>query len=205
MHSADLPPPPAFGAPARFTEWRAAQSDAVMRILASDQRFCGVNMPCGTGKSLVPVLTHLMTGARVLVVTASKILQTQYLGDWAECGLVDVRGQGNHECIAVAVGGGLARYRTTRGPVMVDRAPCHAGVWCRLRQGGCGYFDSVRAAADALLVITNYAYWLSLGVSGREALGTFDYLFLDEADEADAEVRRVLHMQMHPARVRESL
>jgi Rad3-related DNA helicase len=197
LRPSDFPPPTAFGAPARFSSWRPEQADAVRRILESTHRFTAINAPTGIGKSLIAMMVQKLTGARVLVLTSTRGLQNLYAKEWGEAGLFDIRGQRNYTCVAVEAGGPLARYHRGASAVSVDRAPCHAGVWCRFkRSGGCTYYDDVRAATSADLVITNYAYWMVVG----SQLGAFDYLILDEADEADAEVRSALHLELsHPA------
>lgn len=199
--SVDLPSPLEFGAPPRFANWRHEQADAVTRILRSSKRFTAINAPTGIGKTMIAVMTQRLSGWRVLVLTSTRALQDQYDDHWSPL-TFDMRGQQNYECSAVRSDGPLARYHRGGAAVMVDRAPCHAGVWCGLRhRGGCEYFDDQRTAADAPLVVTNYAYWLASGA----ALGHFDCVILDEADEADAEVRRALHMNLHHPQIRNLL
>lgn len=199
LRPSDFPPPTAFGAPERFSAWRPEQADAVRRILESTKRFTAINAPTGTGKTMVSVMVQKLTGARVLVLTSTRGLQDQYVKDFEAAGLFDIRGQRNYECLAVRADGPLSKYHRGASKVMVDRAPCHAGVWCRFkRSGGCEYYDRVREAADAQLVVTNYAYWMVIG----SQLGEFDYLILDEADEADAEVRGALHIELSHAAMR---
>jgi Rad3-related DNA helicase len=202
--SASLAPPSAFGAPPQFGQWRADQADAVARILNSDKRFTGINAPCGTGKSLIAMMIALLTKQRVLILTSTRSLADLYMKDWAASGLFDIRGQRNYRCVAVAEDGVMA-HRWRGREVSVERAPCHAGIWCRLRSSGCTYFDAQRRAYEELSVLTNYAYWIAVGQAGGEALGAFDWIIMDEADEADPEIRRALHMQLSHSRIRELL
>jgi Rad3-related DNA helicase len=198
----DIPAPPVFGAPSAFSSWRPAQADAVTRILESTKRFTAINAPTGIGKSMIAIMVQLMTGCRVVVLTSTRGLQDLYLRGWSAAGLFDMRGQRNHECLAVREDGPLARYHRGASAVMVDRAPCHAGVWCPLKhRGGCTYYDDQKTAASADLVTTNYAYWITAGPT----LGRFDYVVMDEADEADAEVRKALHLELHHPKLRQLL
>lgn len=115
--------------------------------------------------------------------------------------IFDIRGQQNYECVAVQQGGPLQSYGERR-KTMVDKAPCHAGVHCKLKAtGGCLYYDDVAAARNAEVVITNYSYWMALGRMIRrdkvdEPLGKFDLIILDEAHAADTEVCKALRIEL---------
>lgn len=151
---------------------------------------------------MIAMMVQKLTGARVLVLTSTKGLQNQYEKEWGEYGSYDIRGQNNYECLAVKSGGALERYHRSPSKVMVDRAPCHVGVWCPLKQrGGCEYYDAARNVGAESLVVTNYSYWMVIGA----AMGRFDYLILDEADEADAEVRKSLHVDLSHAQLRNTI
>lgn len=200
----DLPPPIDFGAPAKFFSWRPEQLDFVMRAVNSERRFVAGVLPCGSGKSLVPPMVRALSGeGRMLILTSSRILQSQYATEWDDRVFV-IDGQRNHECIAVRPNGALSQHHRGSWKVMVDRAPCHAGVWCKLKQGGCAYYDAVRHASMAPIVVSNYAYWLALG-KGALSLGKFDWIVCDEAHAAVAELRRSLHLELSHADLRELL
>ena len=84
-------------------------------------------------------------------------------------GVSDVRGMANYPCLE-------------RPGLGCDEGPCLAGMKCARFDGGCEYFDAVRSAKRARIVVTNYAYWLKSG----ERLGSFDCIIADEAhDVAD--------------------
>ena len=83
-------------------------------------------------------------------------------------GVVDIRGKGNYQC----------RLNTK---ISCDSGMCAFGVRCHMKdEGGCFYYDRLREARAAKVVITNYAYWMSQNEYG-EGVGEFDFLVLDEA------------------------
>jgi hypothetical protein len=200
-----LPPPSELGAPEKFADWRSPQIDAVMRMLESPYRFNCFVVPTGGGKSLIPIVLSLLGSKRVLILTSTKSLQHQYLRDFTESGLKDIRGQGNYECLAARPDGELSRYggRRRGGIVSVEDAPCHEGIRCvRKTTGGCLYYDAVREASQSQIVISNYAYWLSLGRAIRmkpdveDPLGVFDLIVLDEAHDAPERVCDALRIEL---------
>lgn len=179
MVAFDLPSPAALGAPAKFTAWRPRQVEAVLYPLDTESRFTLQSMPTGFGKSPTVVSRALLTGRRTAFLTVNKGLEDQYARDFAECGLVDVRGQNSYECVALAKG-------EFGSPIKAgcDEGPCHHEVNCAHKMNDCLYFEAYRKASSAQLVVTNYAYWLSINAYNPEGLGDFDELVLDEAHEA---------------------
>lgn len=189
MTDALLPPPDAIGAPDHFTDWRPDQPAAILRAIDSPHRFVGLVMPTGSGKSLTYVSAALLTGKRTAILTSTKGLQTQLLADFESCGLVDVRGQNAYDCIALR--GELSEYAIRDGRESCEDGPCHAGIPCSLSRAGCLYYDAIRRAQRAPLVVTNYKFWLAQKVYGM-GLGTFDQLVLDEAHNAPDELASFL-------------
>lgn len=184
-----LPSPVDLGAPPAFTKWRRNQEDAIWLIADSPQRFVAPCCPTGFGKSLMGMGYTLLSGDRALVLTSTKGLQNQYLRDWADV-IVDIRGQNNYEC-TVNQHYDMGNLFTPdehdgRAPriVTVDEGPCHAGMTCELKQGGCPYFDQVKVAKAGKRVLTNYSYWFN----NPDTLGKFECLILDEAHNAPDEL-----------------
>ncbi len=168
--------------PVKFTSFRPGQAEAVCELAASDKRFSLVSLPTGGGKSLIAMALSRLLDARTLYVTGTKGLQHQVMTEFAAMGLVDIRGQNNYQCVALNPGGELSAYGH---PSSCGDGPCHVGVKCSLRVGGCTYYDAVRRAGRASLVITNYAYWMTNNrYADPESLGAFDLLILDEAHSA---------------------
>jgi len=174
------PPDLGFNA-ALFPEYRAHQLDIAM-ALTEHKRFSLLSAPTGAGKSLIYLTAAKLLGARTLILTGTKGLQEQLMSDFSDAGMVDIRGQSNYRC--VALDRSLRDFGKRGGGC--DEGPCHAGVYCALRhEGGCHYYDAQDAARHAQIVVTNYAYWMTLGrYSDPHAIGEFDLLVLDEAHTA---------------------
>jgi len=173
----DLPSPVCFGIPQKFADWRGIQAQAISASLASQKRFVFQSAPTGTGKSLMYVAEALMTGQRTVILTSTKGLQSQLVGDFQESGLVDIRGMGNYPCKA-AEDFGLTAGATSHA-ISCEEGPCRSGLKCSLKDFGCSYYDAYRVAQGAGLVVTNYAYWMTINKYG-EGLGHFDLLVMDE-------------------------
>ena len=175
-----LPSPSSLGFLPKFKGWRPEQEKAINDALHSDKRFVMQAQPTGSGKSLSALAQAVLTGYRTCILTSTKGLQAQMLQDFSHNGLIEIKGQNAYQCIKAEddlVGG--------RHTVMCDQGPCHFSVDCDLKDAGCLYFDSYRKASaqHSNLVITNYAYWLSINAFG-EGLGEFDLLILDETHDA---------------------
>jgi ATP-dependent DNA helicase DinG len=191
-----LPSPGDFAGlfPAKFTGWRGDQPRAILTTIDSDKRFIAQAAPTGFGKSLMYVAIAQLTGWRTCILTSTKGLQEQLLRDFNGDGvrrLVDIRGQNAYRCIA-AKEFDFPEYTTC------DIAPCHAGRRCAKQDGGCLYFDAQREAQSAQVVITNYAYWLSVNKYGR-GLGEFQLLVLDEAHDAPDILAEFMSVELDPA------
>lgn len=187
-----LPPPNQIGLPAKFTEWRNGQDAAVLEILDSTKRFVTQAAPTGFGKSPVYVAAGLLSGGRVAFVVSRKGLQTQLVRDFGECGLVDIRGQGNYDCLALLPGGEFYDRGIQTG-TRCDSGPCHTGARCSLRYDGCAFFDALALAKRSKLVVTNYPFWVAQHRYG-DGIGRFDMVVFDEAHEAPDELASALEI-----------
>lgn len=174
-----LPLPDRIGLPSKFKDWRLDQDQAVLRSIDSDKRFVAHAMSTGGGKSLVYMAQALLTGARTCILTSTKALQNQLTHDFRN--LVDIRGQGNYQCLALTEQGEFSHLLGSNKWHGCDEGPCHyEDHKCSLKDKGCLYFDALRRAKSAKIVVTNYAYWMAINNYG-EGLGHFDLLILDEA------------------------
>lgn len=202
--------PTDLGLPSKFRDYRKGQYDAVIAAACSDKRFTLMSIPTGGGKSAMYMSVAAMLQARALVLTGTKGLQQQLTYDFGAMGLRDVRGQSNYRCIALDANAEYEGYGTPGSGC--DHGPCHVGLLCGLRKGGCLYYDAVRAASRAQFVVTNYAYWMTANrYADPESLGKFDLLILDEAHDAPdqladfctihldrGEVKSLLEMRLPP-------
>ncbi len=76
-----LPPPSVLLGNPRFPEWYPGQEELFNRSLdwySSPARFLGMAIPTGSGKSVSALLLSRYSGARTIVLTATKGLQNQY-------------------------------------------------------------------------------------------------------------------------------
>lgn len=167
--------PAAAGLPADlFPSWRKGQERAVRELLFTKERFNLCVLPTGAGKSVIYMAAAGIDDSRALVLTATRALQDQNLGNFESMGLADMRGRNNYTC----------NIDTDR---QADEAVCVGGVFCsRMKDGGCDYFDDLGVARSGRLVQTNYRYWLHAEES--ETLGRFQTLILDEAHKAPDEI-----------------
>lgn len=164
--------------PVKFAAWRVGQEDAVIdaAVALTDKRFYMLSMPTGGGKSAVYMGIAKALGARALVLTGTKGLQAQLIADFRDMGLKEIKGQANYPCLAADDGG--------KETTCAD-GDCHFGYDCCLFVNGCRYYDALRVANRASIVVTNYAYWMSINrYSDPDTLGEFDLLILDEAHDA---------------------
>lgn len=162
-----LPHPRDLGLPAKFGRWRAGQAEAAVRALDSPKRFVVLGMPTGFGKSLVYMAAGLLDKPTA-ILTSTKGLQTQLTTDFADAGLVDVRGMGNYICREIAEGQ-LIQIKGKQH--MCDEGPCLAGYKCARKGdddtgiaelGDCDYFSAQRLARQSHLLVTNYSYWMAV-------------------------------------------
>lgn len=157
----------------------------------SPKRFVVVCAPTAFGKTLMYAVASILTDSRTAFLTATTALQHQISGDFAEVGMVEIKGLNRYECLEgqpTGKFGDMRRegFRADKGlPMMCDEAPCQAGAFCPRRSGGCLYYDAYAKVTSlgTKLITPNYAYWMSINKHG-EGLGPVDMLVLDEAHQA---------------------
>jgi len=172
--------PTDLGYPDKFRRWREHQFRAVTDALDSPKRFVLLALPTGAGKSLCYMVAASLHGGRACILTSTKGLQSQLMSDFSDIGLFDVMGQNNYQCLALE-------------DDTCDKGPCHVGVPCMFKSGGCLYYDAQSRAKSSRMVSTNYAYWLS----SKEHLGKFDLLVLDEAHNAADELSNHMTIELN--------
>lgn len=189
----NYPLPSSFGLPRNFSSWRENQFEAILNSQASTRPVIGQAMPTGTGKSLAIVTDAMLSGGRGLILTADKNLQDQYADYFSECTL-DIKGQKNYPCSALAPGGEYYAAYLSPGAT-VEEGPCHYGESCSLLLGGCKYYDLIRAAKIVPLTVTNYDLILSVN-RYTEGLGHFDFIACDEAHEVPEKLSSAMSAQV---------
>lgn len=191
-----LPPPYVFGLPSQYTQWRADQEAAILKIIDTPCRFIGLTMPTGAGKSLVYMGAAAMNGGRSVFLTANLGLMDQTAGDFGSMGLLDIRGQGHYVCNAMLGDGEHSGIHEGDELAMCDQGPCHLQVPCTLKLAGCTFYDRVRLAWHRNLVSTNYAFWMAER-RYSQGLGPIpDLLVCDEAHSARDELAGALKIEL---------
>jgi len=170
-----------------YPDWYPGQAEAFKSILTwlqSPTRFMCIEAPTGSGKSLLAMLSALLTSRRTVILTATKGLQDQF-GQLFGDNLADIRGQQSYIC-------------NLDGPrVTVDKALCHKGYKCPLQQNGCDYYDSLHRAQASPVVVTNYHYYLAQLIAPlRRSLGPVGMIICDEAHLAMASMQSHLECSL---------
>jgi Rad3-related DNA helicase len=157
-----------------ISAFRPGQLETALDIAEASERFRLLEGPTGFGKSVTAVSLPPLVG-RTLIVTGTKQLQEQYLESFSH--IVDIRGHANYAC-----GTGPSVASSEANLLVKDsreRTVC--------KNGGkfCLFEAALHKARSADIVITNYAFWISLCRSNSSsALGQFDLLILDEGHTA---------------------
>ena len=180
--------PADFGLPAKFPEFRATQRKALNLILDSNHRFMAHNAPVGSGKSLIAIAAAVMNGYRTAILTSTKGLQDQYMEDFAEIGLTNVKGRNNFQCT-------MERAETCEDGMHLQCPDTKPRQTDDLEPSRCPYRQQYEAAKSANLVITNYSYWCAIHRYST-GLGKFDLLVCDEAHDAPAEITSQLSVSI---------
>jgi len=139
--------------------------------------------PTGFGKSAAYVASSLLRGGRTAILTSTKGLMQQLVDDFGVIGAVEIKGRNSYPC---RYSGGLLRC---------DEGPCIAGMQCDYKPT-CDYFVALDRAKKAQLVITNYAYWLSINAYVEGGIGKFSNLVCDEGHDTDAHVASFLTIEL---------
>lgn len=168
--------PADLGLPAKFHTWRPGQWASIETGLQTDKRFIALSTPTGGGKSVTCVSSAILEGKRSIYVTSSKGLQKQLHDDFSECGLVDMRGRQNYQCV--------------KGNIS-----CSEGRILECHDAGCPYNASRQEFLDADLASTNYAYYFS-SVMHSEGVGDCGMLILDEAHAAVQELCNAIEIRL---------
>ncbi len=177
--------PADFDAPAKFLSFRKDQVAALERLAGSGKRIDVENLPVGVGKSLVAWSLAKQSALRTVILTGTKGLMDQYINDFRQSGMVEVRGMSNYPCKILDNGRG--------GYVPgCDQGPCLDGEQCVFRDKGCYYYDAWRLGKEQDIVLTNYDAWFAHGIEAPYNLGERDLVIADEAHSlAEAVVKAV--------------
>lgn len=168
--------PSDLGLPDKFQTWRPGQWASIETTLETDKRFIAASTPTGGGKSVYAVASAILEAKRAIYLTSTKGLQSQLSNDFAECGMIDMRGRQNYQCV--------------KGNIS-----CADGRILECRDFGCPYNASRKEFLEAKLASTNYAYYLS-SIMHSEGVGDAGMLILDEAHAAVQELCNAIEIRL---------
>jgi len=166
----ELAPPCEIGLPARFSSWRPQQLSAIDQRFSSERRVIAQCLPTGTGKSLSGMAQAIVSGERTLILTSTKGLEDQYVNDFKDSGLVDIRGRNNYDCAGFPHLG----------------LSCDEGrhLKCQYQKTGmCPHHVATSKAINSKIVVSNYTCYI-LNHLEHDSWGKFDFLILDEAHDS---------------------
>jgi Rad3-related DNA helicase len=168
--------PSDLGLPDKFQTWRPGQWASIETTLETDKRFIAASTPTGGGKSVYAVASAILEAKRAIYLTSTKGLQSQLSNDFAACGMIDMRGRQNYQCV--------------KGNIS-----CADGRILECRDFGCPYNASRKEFLDATLASTNYAYYFS-SIMHSEGVGDAGMLILDEAHAAVQELCNAIEIRL---------
>ena len=183
-----FPAPRDIGLPQKFASWRNNQEDAINEFLDCKRDYLAQCMPTGSGKSLTYVSDAVLSGASTVILTSTKALQTQLLGDFSEIGMVEIKGKNAYRCVEDRYGRGC------------DYGDCNFGLMCDRQRSGCHYYDALASARTGRLVVTNYAYWLTMN-RFAEGLKKPELLVMDEAHHAETHLAHTFSFHIRPKEI----
>lgn len=154
--------------PSKFKKLRPGQGRAIQDFVDFPGPCLLQNVPTGVGKTLMYISGTLKRGGRSVILTSTKGLADQIMGDFPNMGIAEIRGKSNYRC---SINHGLT----------AEDGMCNFGVDCSLKSWGCPYYDALRNARKANIIVTNYAFWLHNSI---DTLGPFDNIVMDESHNA---------------------
>jgi Rad3-related DNA helicase len=184
-----IPLPQEIGLPEKFQAWRPAQEQALDVIITSPKRIKVVCAPTGIGKSAINVGVALHTGEPTCIVTESRALQDQYQSDFADCGMVNLKGRSNYQC------------------TLREDYTCEEGIAANCPNRGsvlCGSSAAEMAAAASPLVVTNYSKW-TLSRKFGTGMSHFTQVIFDEGDEGPDAIAQAMQVTLQSHEINDEL
>jgi len=168
-----------------FPTIREAQSkslDAIVESARAGKKFTLIEAPTGVGKSGLliaaaswaktrPCGPGMRSGAYIL--STQKTLTAQYMRDFAEMGLLELRGRGNYQC---------ATHETDCASAAVFQGD-DPEENCAKR-GVCGYANAKKLFMASEIGVTNFSYYLTETMYAGQ-LPPRNYLCLDECHNVE--------------------
>jgi len=165
---------------ARFRSGQREALDAVRDAFDGGHRFVVLEAPTGSGKSAIAIALAREAGSAYLL-TAQKLLQDQYLRDFADVALM--KGRSNYDCLVV--------------DTHAAAAPCLVGRTFP-QCDDCPYFRAKDVAVAADRTVMNYAYALA-ETNHAGGFGPRELLVLDEAHGIEGALMRYVEVRLSDA------
>lgn len=172
--------PAQLGLPDKFDKWRMGQESVVKNMCYPRQKYHVSVVPTGGGKSVCYMTAAVLNQGRTLILTSTKGLQDQLSSEF-----------GDH--VAVVKGKSAYKCRASGDQYWCHTGTCRWGYDCPYKRSGCRYWDAVRAANRAKIVVANYSFWMN---NSPDVIGTFSLLVCDEAHDAAEQLLGALSMEI---------
>jgi Rad3-related DNA helicase len=191
-----------------YSDWREGQIEAIAWIEKDDwlrsqgsEKVKVIEAPTGTGKTgLILALSAMNPELRILVLCATKLEQAQYeknITDEYE-GFALIKGRNNFHCR-------LERENATEEcntspcyDIHVDQAKCSvAGEFECPMVSECTYFNQLTDISSKRIVVTNYAYGLTMLNYVKGRLGEFDLIVEDEGHVLDSMLEQFIEVRIN--------
>ena len=190
-----------------YPNWREGQVDAIKWIennnwlrSQDDKNVKVIEAPTGTGKTgLILALSAMNPDLRILVLCATKLEQEQYENNITPYyqGFASIKGRNNFHCKLENDFASDTCDQSFCYDIHVDQAKCTLGTdfKCPIKDE-CSYFKQIEDIQEKNIVVTNYAYGLTMlnYVTGK--LGEFDVIVEDEGHVLDAMMERFIEVKI---------
>jgi ATP-dependent DNA helicase DinG len=151
--------------PAKFQSWMPYQREAVEFILNSTKKVSFLEMPTGTGKTLVAKASFNISGWQGSILTNNTDLQNQYKHDFSELQLL--KGRTHFIC-------------DIDQSVTAADAACTAGFQCPYKYThDCAYYSQILNSKTVSVTIENYPFFLNHQVYSEDKR-KIEMVFCDE-------------------------
>lgn len=190
-----------------YDNWQPYQLEAIEFALTGFEQYNLVvlDMPVGSGKSLVAQAITKIMGLRNILNTSTKALQDQYGKDYP--GSFIIKGANNYPCDALnkrefPIDVINTFHHDRRFKATADQGPCHVGYDCfRKTAGTCEYMKLMQESRYKHQIITNYS------LHGTGVFAKTKLLICDEAHNLQKEIdnmARISHPDMPMTSLKEA-
>jgi len=168
-----------------------------------------VEAPTGTGKTgLVLMLSALNPELRVLVLCATKLEQQQYEDNVTPFyrNFVSVKGRNNFHCHLDSPSSKAECSNSACFEMHVDEAKCSVissgkeKFKCPIKSE-CAYFQQIENIKEKRVVVTNYAYGLTMLNFNPQAFGRFDLIVSDEGHVLDQMLEHFIRVTIYDRQI----